>query len=174
MWRSRSNGRPGQGHDVHLAVGSDSDVGGLPAGLKVHPLPKLTREFSLANDVAVFKQLFRLVRDGQCDAVHTHHSKAGILGRLAARKEPPIVVHTIHMASFGPGYKPSSFLAIPYGQNATAPDSPTTSWRSGMTWLAAINSPALAQKPATGWCIPHWVSNTFLRFGTYPMLEGRR
>src|SRR5207237_8907760 len=39
----------------------------------------------------------RFVRRGGYDVLHTHVSKAGILGRLAARlAEVPIVAHTSH------------------------------------------------------------------------------
>ena len=56
-----------------------------------------------------------LVRAHGFDVVHTHQSKAGVLGRVAARRRVPLVVHTVHMASFGPGYgrvPSAAFLAL--------------------------------------------------------------
>jgi glycosyltransferase involved in cell wall biosynthesis len=49
-------------------------------------------------------ELRRLISGGAFDVVHTHESKAGVLGRVAARGRVPAIVHTIHMASFGDGY----------------------------------------------------------------------
>ena len=47
--------------------------------------------------------LIALLRAQAPDVAHTHSGKAGILGRLAARRaRVPILVHTIHGPSFGP------------------------------------------------------------------------
>jgi glycosyltransferase involved in cell wall biosynthesis len=47
-------------------------------------------------------ELTRLLRAQRPHLVHTHSGKAGILGRLAARRAGvPIIVHTIHGPSFG-------------------------------------------------------------------------
>jgi glycosyltransferase involved in cell wall biosynthesis len=45
----------------------------------------------------------RLLRARKPDVVHTHSGKAGVLGRLAARRaRVPVIVHHIHGPSFGP------------------------------------------------------------------------
>jgi glycosyltransferase involved in cell wall biosynthesis len=45
-------------------------------------------------------KIFRRIRP---EIVHTHSGKAGILGRLAARRAlVPVIIHTIHGPSFGP------------------------------------------------------------------------
>lgn len=93
-----------QGHEVHLAVGPDSLPTEVPIGAVTHLVPDLVREISPLRDLTAFRQLRSLVADGAYDIVHTHQSKAGILGRLAARGRAPVLVHTIHMASFGPAY----------------------------------------------------------------------
>jgi glycosyltransferase involved in cell wall biosynthesis len=47
-------------------------------------VPTLCREINLLNDVRAFFSLYRLISRGRYHVVHTHLSKAGILGRLAA------------------------------------------------------------------------------------------
>ena len=103
-----------QGHEVHLAVGRDSLVSEMPAGVTPHLVPELVRAISPVGDPAAYVALRRLIRRGRFDLVHTHQSKAGVIGRLAARGNAGRIVHTIHMASFGPAYNPvasASFLA---------------------------------------------------------------
>lgn len=47
--------------------------------------------------------LCKKIREWQPDVVHTHSSKAGVLGRIAAwREKVPFVVHTIHGLPFHP------------------------------------------------------------------------
>jgi glycosyltransferase involved in cell wall biosynthesis len=93
-----------RGHEVHLAVGRDSLVADVPDGLHVHVLRHLVRQVSPVEDLRALRSLQSLIGSGIFDVVHTHQSKAGILGRLAARGQSRRVVHTIHMASFGPSY----------------------------------------------------------------------
>jgi glycosyltransferase involved in cell wall biosynthesis len=55
------------------------------------------------HDALGLLELTRLLRERRPDVVHTHSGKAGVLGRLAARRAGvPIIVHTIHGPSFGP------------------------------------------------------------------------
>lgn len=66
-------------------------------GVRVELIPTLQRDISPISDVRAFVALIRLLREGGYDIVHTHASKAGILGRLAARLAGvPVVVHTFH------------------------------------------------------------------------------
>jgi glycosyltransferase involved in cell wall biosynthesis len=58
-------------------------------------------EVSPLLDVAGFLQLVAMLREIRPDIVHTHQSKAGILGRVAAHLiRVPIVVHTVHILPF--------------------------------------------------------------------------
>ncbi len=98
LWESR------HGHEVHLAIGRDSLPAEIPPGITVHVIPSLVRTISPLDDVRSYLALRRLVRDSRFDVVHTHQSKAGVVGRLAARGIARTVVHTIHMASFGPAF----------------------------------------------------------------------
>lgn len=69
-------------------------------------VPELGRSISPLADVRAFWKLFRLIRKGRYQIVHTHSSKAGVLGRLAAKLAgTPIIVHTLHSLVFH-GYQP--------------------------------------------------------------------
>ena len=63
-------------------------------------LPALKREVSLLPDIEAIRELRILLRKRQPDVLHTHTSKAGTTGRLAAilagRRRPKVVVHTFH------------------------------------------------------------------------------
>ncbi len=79
-------------------------------------LPELKREISLKNDLKVLFKLYFLLKKEKPDIVHTHASKAGLLGRLAAvLSGVPIKIHTFHGHIFN-GYFDSVrmrlFLAI--------------------------------------------------------------
>ena len=64
-------------------------------------VPELGRRINPLSDVAAFFKLYRLIRRGRYHIVHTHSSKAGVLGRLAARLAgTPIIVHTLHSLVF--------------------------------------------------------------------------
>lgn len=60
-------------------------------------VPHLIRELKPVSDWKAYRELRRLIREREPSIVHTHSSKAGILGRLAAAAEGvPIILHTIH------------------------------------------------------------------------------
>ena len=64
-------------------------------------MPELVRSLSPVADWRAYRKLRRLFRQEKPDVVHTHSSKAGVLGRRAAWKERvPAVVHTIHGLPF--------------------------------------------------------------------------
>lgn len=67
------------------------------AGIKILREPFLLREPAPLRDLITLKRLERRFRERRYHIVHTHTSKAGILGRIAAaRAGVPIVVHTPH------------------------------------------------------------------------------
>jgi glycosyltransferase involved in cell wall biosynthesis len=66
-------------------------------GIRLTVLPTLVREVNPLKDALALGALVRLIRHGGYDIVHTHSSKAGILGRWAARLAGvPTIVHTVH------------------------------------------------------------------------------
>ena len=69
----------------------------------IHLEPSLVRSFDLAQDLTALLRLARFLKRGRYDIVHTHSSKAGVLGRIAARLAGvPVVVHTVHGWAFVP------------------------------------------------------------------------
>jgi len=67
------------------------------AGFEIVKLKHLRRGINPIRDLIAFFQLVRILRKNQFDLVHTHSSKAGILGRWAAWvARIPVRVHTIH------------------------------------------------------------------------------
>jgi len=72
-------------------------------GIEAIETPDLVREVAPLRDARCAFALRRLIRAWKPDVVHTHSSKAGIIGRWAAWKERvPCVVHTIHGLAFHP------------------------------------------------------------------------
>ena len=91
------------GDDVTLitgpAEGPEGDLFGRArrGGLKVELLPELVRAVRPAADLRAYRRLRATLRRLRPEVVHTHSSKAGILGRAAAWHERvPAVVHTVH------------------------------------------------------------------------------
>jgi len=67
------------------------------AGIRCLLIPTLTREIHPFKDLATLRALIGLLRRERPTIVHTHTSKAGVLGRLAARiAGVPVVIHTPH------------------------------------------------------------------------------
>lgn len=109
------------GHEVHLAFGpiygpegsmrprieafnERAEREGVQP-ITLHELPHMVRDLNPYKDHFCFHHdLKRLMREVRPDVVHTHSSKAGVLGRWAAwiAKPRPAVVHTIHGPPFMP------------------------------------------------------------------------
>ncbi|GMV99747.1 MAG: hypothetical protein AMXMBFR84_08860 [Candidatus Hydrogenedentota bacterium] len=67
------------------------------AGVELIPISSLCRTPHPLRDWRAYRSLARLIRQRQYHIVHTHTSKAGILGRFAARTVgTPIIIHTPH------------------------------------------------------------------------------
>jgi glycosyltransferase involved in cell wall biosynthesis len=96
------------GDDVTLITGpAEGPEGDLfdrakERSLKVELMPELVRAIRPITDFAAYHKLRSAFRRLRPDVVHTHSSKAGILGRAAAWHEGvPAIVHTIHGMPFG-------------------------------------------------------------------------
>jgi glycosyltransferase involved in cell wall biosynthesis len=78
----------------------ESSFASCPELLKI--VPPLVRPVHPWKDLLALSQLTRHFRGRPPDLVHTHSGKAGVLGRLAARRAGvPVIVHHIHGPSFG-------------------------------------------------------------------------
>lgn len=76
-------------------------------GIQSVVIPTMVRSISLLDDMRTLGTLIRLFRRERPSVVHTHTSKAGVLGRIAAWiAKVPVVVHTPHghvfYGHFGP------------------------------------------------------------------------
>lgn len=103
-------GQADAGHTVSLVYGpiygpegSLLDRVAEHGGIETIETPNLVRDLSPLRDWRCYFDLKRIIAQWQPDVVHTHSSKAGILGRLAAWKmRVPCIVHTIHGLAFHP------------------------------------------------------------------------
>jgi len=70
-------------------------------GIKLTIVPHMRREINLFRDLLAFIELYLLIKKGKYTIVHTHSSKAGILGRLAAKiAGVEIIIHSVHGLPF--------------------------------------------------------------------------
>lgn len=72
-------------------------------GVGVHRVAGLQRAVSKGPDRTALRALRALIRQTRPHLVHTHSTKAGLLGRIAARLEGVPCVHTAHAWSFSDG-----------------------------------------------------------------------
>ncbi len=85
----------------------DGEARKLP-GVEFHQIPSMVREIRPLEDLRALFALTRLLRRLKPAIVHTNSSKAGILGRVAARLAGvPVIVHSIH------GYGFTRFQSFP-------------------------------------------------------------
>ena len=69
--------------------------------LQVFLLPSLVREISPLNDLIALLKIWKILRSEKVDIVHTHCSKAGVVGRWAAYLAGvPIRIHAVHGFAF--------------------------------------------------------------------------
>ena len=88
-----------QRYEVVFVIGSGDRLiqEAQGAGFDVVVMPRLRSEISPADDRRALVELKTFLGEGQFDVVHTHSSKAGALGRLAAHHAGVHrIVHTFH------------------------------------------------------------------------------
>lgn len=86
-----------------LAGGSIDDTEGSSRfilddlGIKPVVIPEMKRKVKITDDIKAYYTIKKLIKETNPTIVHTHASKAGALGRLAAAKmKVPVIVHTFH------------------------------------------------------------------------------
>src|SRR4051812_8719757 len=100
-------GQHDRGHEVTLitgpAIGPEGSLmeRATSYGYRVITVDEMLRSILPVKDFRTYHRLTKLLRELKPDVVHTHSSKAGILGRWAAdRAKVPVIVHTIHGLAF--------------------------------------------------------------------------
>jgi glycosyltransferase involved in cell wall biosynthesis len=121
-------GQHRRGHDVTLITGPPIGPEGSLLeraqnfGYRVELIDAMRRSILPGKDARTYRQLVRRLRELQPDVVHTHSSKAGIIGRWAARSAGvPMIVHTIHGLAFTASTHPSVNALYMLLERRTAP-----------------------------------------------------
>jgi glycosyltransferase involved in cell wall biosynthesis len=92
-------------YEVDLITGEEFDKDILKK-VKNHPfdiiqIKRLKWKLNFLYDPIVLIKLIKMIRKNHYDIVHTHTTKAGILGRIAARiAGVPVIVHGLHGSTF--------------------------------------------------------------------------
>lgn len=110
---SMAKGLQPLGFDVEIATGPHILSEGSmyetaeKFNIKVHTFRFLRRNINFFVDIFIILQLTFFIRKNKFDIVHTHSSKAGVVGRIAAfLAGTKVIVHTIHGLPFH-RYQPS-------------------------------------------------------------------
>jgi glycosyltransferase involved in cell wall biosynthesis len=102
---------PRDTYDVALVSGPEGllvDWANRIQGLSRVWIPSLIREVRPVEDLRTFYELWKLFRRERPHVVHTHSSKAGILGRWAAKLAGvPVIFHTAHGFGFNDFQRPA-------------------------------------------------------------------
>ena len=87
------------GHEVVLVHGAEADAAlAAAAGVRCIALPEMVHPIRPYADARALAALRRLYLRLAPDVVHSHQSKAGVLGRLAADVVPEArVIHGLHL-----------------------------------------------------------------------------
>jgi len=92
------------GHQVTLVHGEDFDphwYDNPVPGIQLISIPEMVHSINFFADVLAYQKLRKLFMELVPDVIHTHQSKAGILGRSASSVLSKVfVVHGIHIVPF--------------------------------------------------------------------------
>lgn len=90
-------------------------------GLDLRIIPASRRSIHPWRDFQTYRQLTKLLRQIKPDLLHTHSSKAGIIGRVAAAQVGLPCVHTIHGSAFHYGQSPLAYDLYRWLEQRAAP-----------------------------------------------------
>jgi len=92
-----------KGYDVDIITGPNiSSEGSMYSickrlNISVFTFNNLKRDISPLSDILVIFQLYLFIKKNNYDIVHTHSSKAGVVGRIAAwLAKTPVIIHHNH------------------------------------------------------------------------------
>ena len=102
-----------------LLIGGEKDISEASSlymaeklGLKPIVIPEMRRSLNPIQDRKAFLKIKQIIEEFKPDIVHTHASKAGALGRLAAIScNVPVIVHTFHGHVFHGYFNPITTIA---------------------------------------------------------------
>lgn len=118
------NGQAALGHDVTLILGAEHHpemVRKLAPQVRRIPLNNLVRPIQPVHDLLCLMELVSILRRIKPDVLHTHESKAGIVGRFAgALAGVPVIIHGVHILAFNEA-SPAAALLYKMIERAAAP-----------------------------------------------------
>lgn len=97
------------GYDVEFACAPGGALIGevVKSNIPFMPIRHFVQKINILSDIMALFELILLMRKKRYTIIHTHNSKAGFLGRLAAKiTGAPIIIHTIHGFAFHEYEKP--------------------------------------------------------------------
>lgn len=102
----------GQGHEPYVLTGQMGRVSDLleTQGVECIEIPDLQRAIHPTKDMRAYQQICGVLKKTKPDLLACHSSKAGLLGRLAAKSSAIPVVFTAHGWAFTVGVSPLSRL----------------------------------------------------------------
>ena len=93
-------------------------------------VPELVRPVHPWKDWRALRRLTEILRRTGPDIVHTHSGKAGVLGRLAAKRAGiPLIIHTVHGPSFGNFQNAAANFVFRAADNQPGNDVGDAHWR---------------------------------------------
>lgn len=129
-------------YEVHVAGNPDGSLverARAASDGRFHPIPDLVHPLDPLRDARALWQILRLLRRERFDLVHGHSSKAGFLGRIAARLTRTPFVFTYHgfpFHDFMPRWKQAFYVGLERMVRGAARHYITLSERDRQTALA--------------------------------------
>lgn len=121
-------GQHDRGHEVFLLTGPPAGPEGSlleraqSYGYRIELIDEMIRSIHPVKDWRVYRRLIDRLRELNPDIVHTHSSKAGIVGRWAAyQARCRRIIHTIHGLAFTASKKPAVNTFYKWLEKKTAP-----------------------------------------------------
>ena len=96
------------GHEVTVLFGKKGPFSELldSLGINYYVVDQLVREINIVQDLKALKSIVNKIKSIQPDIIAIHSSKAGIIGRIAAKITAKPVIFTVHGWAFTEGVSP--------------------------------------------------------------------